>query len=41
VIFSTGVILLLVPATYLIFDDVARLFRGRREVRAEVAGLPG
>ncbi len=30
VIFSTAVILLVVPATYLIFDDVAKLFRGAR-----------
>lgn len=35
VIFSTGVILLVVPATYLIFDDVAKLFRGRRAVETQ------
>jgi len=39
VIFSTGVILLVVPATYLIFDDIARLFRGCREVEGEVESV--
>jgi len=41
VLFATGIVLLLIPALYLVLDDVKGLLARRRPAESEGAGVVG